>query len=195
MSLEFYESHSDNFIAQTVNVDMSVLYQRFCKHLKRGASVLDAGCGSGRDARAFSQMGYDVVAFDASTKMVDAATKRANVPVYQMKFENMKFDHHFDGIWACASLLHVPRTGLCEVLRSFSSFLKPGGVIYASFKYGEHEREKDGRYFNDLNEQSLAGYLKGVPDLQTVDVWTTPDQRPRRSDELWLNCLLTCKSA
>ena len=116
MSVEFYESNADSFIAQTADVDMAALYQRFCKHLPPGASVLDAGCGSGRDALAFFNMGYDVVAFDASPKMVDAASKRAGVPVYQMTFEDMKFDRTFDGIWACASLLHVPRAHLSDVL-------------------------------------------------------------------------------
>ncbi len=190
MSVEFYESNADSFIAQTADVDMAALYQRFCKHLPPGASVLDAGCGSGRDALAFFNMGYDVVAFDASPKMVDAASKRAGVPVYQMTFEDMKFDRTFDGIWACASLLHVPRAHLSEVLGSLGSFLRPPGVLYASFKYGEQEREKGGRYFNDLNERLLAEHLKAVPSLKTVDVWTTGDQRPDRSNERWLNCLI-----
>lgn len=100
MSVEFYEKNADSFIAQTADVDMAALYQRFCKQLPPGASVLDAGCGSGRDTLEFSRMGYDVVAFDASPKMVDAANKRAGVPVYQMTFEHMNFDQSFDGIWA-----------------------------------------------------------------------------------------------
>lgn len=190
MSVKFYENNADTFIDQTVDVDMASLYQRFSKHLNPGASVLDAGCGSGRDALAFSRMGYDVVAFDASSKMVDAASKLASVPVHQMTFEDMKFDKTFDGIWACASLLHVPRLHLSEVLRSLASFLKPTGVLYASFKYGEEEREKDGRYFNDLNEKMLAEYLEEIPDLSALEVWITSDRRPDRSAERWLNCLI-----
>lgn len=190
MSVEFYETNADSFIAQTFDVDMASLYQPFCKHLKPGASVLDAGCGSGRDALAFSRMGYDVVAFDASPKMVDAASKRAGVPVYEMTFEDMTFDQLFDGIWACASLLHVPRMHLSEVLRSLASFLKPTGVLYASFKYGEQVREKDGRYFNDLNEKLLAEHLEDVPVLSVLEVWVTSDRRPDRSEERWLNCLM-----
>ena len=190
MSVEFYEKNADSFIAQTAEVDMAALYQRFCEHLRSGASVLDAGCGSGRDALAFLKLGYDVVAFDASPRMVAATRKRAGVPVHQMTFEDMKFDRTFDGIWACASLLHVPRAHLSEVLGSLASFLKPTGVIYASFKYGEQEREKGGRYFNDLNEHLLTEHLAVVPSLKTVDVWTTGDQRPDRSNERWLNCLI-----
>lgn len=190
MSVEFYENHADSFIAQTADVDMGALYQRFCQQLAAGASVLDAGCGSGRDALAFSRMGYDVVAFDASPKMVSAARKRSSVTVYQMTFKDMQFDRAFDGIWACASLLHVPRAHLSEVLRSLASFLKPAGVLYASFKYGEEERVKGGRYFNDLNEHLLAEHLETISSLRPMDVWTTSDQRPDRSDERWLNCLM-----
>lgn len=190
MSVEFYEEHADSFIAQTAEVDMEALYQRFCRHLHSQASILDAGCGSGRDALAFSQKGYQVVAFDASRKMVDATRKRAGVPVYQMTFQDAQFDKVFDGIWACASLLHVPRDRLSNILERFSSFLVPTGILYASFKYGVEEREKAGRYFNDLNEGRLAEHLKGVPNLKILDVWTTTDQRPDRSNEQWLNCLL-----
>ena len=190
MSVEFYETNADSFIAQTANVDMAALYQRFCRHLPEGASILDAGCGSGRDALAFHTMGYDVQAFDASAKMVEAAGQRAGVPVYQMTFEDMTFEQTFDGIWACASLLHVPRTQLSAVLRGIASLLKPNGVLYASFKYGNEERNKDGRYFNDLDEARLAKHIEEVPNLNAIDVWTTSDRRPGRAEERWLNSLL-----
>lgn len=190
MSVKFYEEHADSFIAQTADVDMAEHYQRFRKHLPPDASVLDAGCGSGRDALSFSRMGYDVVAFDASQKMVDATKKRADVPVYLMTFEDMHFDQEFDGIWACASLLHVPRVRLSLILERLSSFLTSEGVLYASFKYGGEERNKGGRYFNDLNEQLLKEHLKAAPSLKLLKVWTTKDQRPERVDESWLNFLL-----
>ncbi|MGJ8590275.1 MAG: class I SAM-dependent methyltransferase [Yoonia sp.] len=191
MSVGFYERNADSFIAQTADVDMAALYQRFCKHLPPGASVLDAGCGSGRDSLAFSRMGYDVVAFDASPKMVAAARKLAGVPVHQMTFADLQFDQTFDGIWACASLLHVPRAQLADVLERLASCLNPAGVLYASFKYGDEEREKDGRYFNDLNELLLQEHLRSVPRLKLLEFWTSSDQRPDRQTETWLNCLLS----
>lgn len=193
MSVAFYESNADTFIAQTVDVDMASLYQRFCKNLKPGASVLDAGCGSGRDALAFSRMGYDVVGFDASAKMVAAASKLASVPVYEMTFQDMEFDRKFDGIWACASLLHVQRTQLPGVVRSLGEFLMPTGVLYASFKYGRQEREKGGRYFNDMDEAHLDHLASLVPSLRVLESWTTADQRPDRPKEKWLNAILTVK--
>jgi SAM-dependent methyltransferase len=191
MSVEFYEKNVESFIAQTAEVDMAELYHRFRRHLPTGAIVLDAGCGSGRDALAFSQMGYEVVAFDASPKMVAAARKRAGVPVHQMSFEDMHFDRSFDGIWACASLLHVPRADLSSAFERLASCLNPTGVLYASFKYGDEEREKGGRYFNDLDENLLADQLKRVPSLNVIEVWATTDRRPYRNNERWLNCILS----
>ena len=191
MSVEFYDDNADSFIAQTASLDMQPLYQFFCGQLPNQASVLDAGCGSGRDALAFSQMGFDVMAFDASRKMVEAARELTGLPVYQMTFEQMQFDHRFDGIWACASLLHVPRDQLSDVLVRISSYLKQTGVLYASFKYGEEERTKDGRYFNDLNDDLLGRYLQAVPTLKLFQTWITTDRRPNRHDEKWLNCLIS----
>lgn len=103
---------------------------------------------------------------------------------------HLSADQPFDGIWACASLLHVPRAHLSTILRRLASFLKPTGVLYASFKYGEQEREKGGRYFNDLNEQLLAEHLEHVPSLSALEVWMTADRRTDRSEERWLNCLM-----
>lgn len=191
MSVEFYEKNAESFIAQTAEVEMAALYQRFCEGLPQGASVLDVGCGSGRDALAFSEMGYNVVAMDASEKMVDATRERAGVATYLMTFEDLKFDQSFDAIWACASLLHVRRNELAKALKRLSLHLVPNGILYASFKYGDGEREKGDRYFNDMNEQLLAEHLVEVPNLLSREVWVTQDQRSERGDERWLNCILT----
>ena len=191
MSVEFYDQNAESFIQQTADVDMRALYDRFRRALPEGGSILDAGCGSGRDSLVFCQMGYQVVAFDASKKMVDAARLRASIPVYQMSFEDIRFDQKFDGIWACASLLHVPRKQLGKVLGSLSSLLKSDGFLYASFKYGDNEREKGGRYFNDLNEDLLRQQLAKVDSLQLFEVWLSADQRPERHEEKWINCLLS----
>lgn len=193
MSVEFYERNACNFIADTADVDMSALYKRFCKYLPVRASVLDAGCGSGRDALAFSRMGHDVVGFDASARMVAAASKLASVPVYKMTFQDMEFDRQFDGIWACASLLHVPRTQLLDVVRSLAEFLTPTGVLYASFKYGTQEREKGGRYFNDMDEAHLDHLASRVQSLRVLESWTTADQRPNRGTEKWLNVIFSAR--
>jgi SAM-dependent methyltransferase len=96
----------------------------------------------------------------------------------------------FDGIWTCASLLHVPSAELPDVVDRLRTALKPGGILYASFKYGSGEREQHGRRFTDLDEAGLAALLEQVPGLEPVETWTTSDRRPGRESERWLNTLL-----
>ena len=94
----------------------------------------------------------------------------------------------YDGIWACASLLHCERTRLKEVIGKLLRALKPEGVIYMSFKYGDSDREKDGREFTDLNEQQAQELLAQFEQVSLVDQWITVDKRPDR-EEQWLNLL------
>jgi len=190
MTLKFYEENAERFIADSAHIDMRAYYESFTKFVPAGGSILDAGSGSGRDSLAFAEMGFKVTAFDASRKMVDATRQRAKVPVVLMSFEDLAFDEMFDGIWACASLLHMPRARLAEVFIRFSNILRSSGVIYASFKYGRNEREEAGRFFCDFDEQLLSKCVDNVPSLDVVNLWVTIDQRPQRNDQKWLNCLL-----
>lgn len=189
MTLHYYQNNAQRFFEETVNVDMSSLYAAFTLHLPAGALVLDAGCGSGRDAHAFSQQGYRVDAFDASSELVALARQHTGLPVKQMTFAELNEQEKYNGIWCCASLLHVSRHELPEVMRKLASALKPGGVWYLSFKYGEGEREKEGRHFTDMTEASLLALLAAMPPIRAETLWVTRDKRPGRS-ELWLNGLL-----
>ena len=189
MTINYYQTHAQTFFDGTVNVDMASLYDSFTRHLPPGSRVLDAGCGSGRDAKAFHEMGYQVDAFDASSGMVALARQHTGLPVELMSFGEVSACNIYDGIWCCASLLHVPAVGLPAVMQKLADALKPGGVWYVSFKYGDSEREKDGRRFTDMNEAGLGAVLNGIPDIQVVELWTTQDKRPER-DEVWLNSIL-----
>lgn len=189
MSINYYQTYARTFFDGTVNVDMTTLYESFTRHLVPGARVLDAGCGSGRDAKAFSEMGYQVEAFDASSEMVALARQHTGLPVQQMTFANVNVEQHYDGIWCCASLLHVSASELPKVMQKLARALKSGGIWYVSFKYGEGEREKDGRRFTDMNEAGLQALLEATPGIASVSLWTTQDKRPGR-DEVWLNAVL-----
>lgn len=192
MTLKYYQDNAQTFFDGTVNVDMSSLYETFTKHLTPGARVLDAGCGSGRDAKALLEMGYQVEAFDASSAMVDLAREYTGLPVQLMTFADVDWKEEFDGIWCCASLLHVPGAELPRVMQKLADALKPGGVWYVSFKYGSGEREVDGRRFTDMDEVGLKGMLEAVAMIEIESLWMTRDKRPGR-DELWLNGVLQKK--
>ncbi len=189
MTLKYYQDNAQTFFDGTVNVDMSSLYEAFTQHLAPGARVLDAGCGSGRDAKAFQEMGYQVEAFDASPAMVELAQEHTGLPVKVMTFADVDWKEKFDGIWCCASLLHVPTLELPGVMRRLADALKPGGVWYVSFKYGEGEREVDGRRFTDMDEVGLGALLGSVGGIEVAEMWVTRDKRPGR-DENWMNGVL-----
>ena len=103
MTLQYYQNHAQDFFDGTVNVDMTPLYEAFTHHLPHGARVLDAGCGSGRDAKAFHEMGYLVDAFDASSAMVELARQYTGLPVQLMTFSEIDGKAQYDGIWCCGA--------------------------------------------------------------------------------------------
>jgi len=189
MTMAYYQRNAQLFFDATVGVDMASLYAPFLRLVAPGGCVLDAGCGSGRDARAFSKLGYRVEAFDASAEMVELAKAYTGLPVQQMTFSTLEAEARYDGIWCCASLLHLPQAELPEAMQRLARALKPGGVWYLSFKYGTGEREKEGRHFTDLNEASLQKLVSTLPQVSIIEQWTTQDKRPDR-DEVWLNVIL-----
>ncbi len=186
----YYTENAQAFFADTVAVGMDPLYARFLPHIPPGGHILDAGCGSGRDTLAFLQAGYRVTAFDASPTLAALAERHTGQPVQVLRFEDLAWRREFDGIWACASLLHVPAADLPEVLGRLALALRPGGVLYASFKFGRGEREHQGRRFTDLDEAGLRTLLGQVPGLTERETWVTEDLRPGRAAERWLNTLL-----
>lgn len=193
MTLEYYQHHADDFFNSTVNVDMRSLYTPFLERIPKGGRILDAGCGSGRDSKAFLQQGYRVEAFDATAEMAKLASQHTGLPVKQMTFSDVDAVNRYDGIWCCASLLHVSAAELPDAMAKLARALKPGGIWYVSFKYGDGERVKDGRRFTDLNEQGLNTLLAGLAGITLVGHWITEDKRPDRS-EMWLNALLQKRS-
>jgi SAM-dependent methyltransferase len=190
LNTDYYQQHAGTFFADTVGVDMTPLYRRFLPLMPDRAEILDAGCGSGRDARAFADLGHRVTAFDASPALVALAESHLGRPVACLRLQDVAWRQAFDGVWACASLLHVPAAELADVVGRLCRALRPGGVLYASFKYGRGEREHHGRRFTDLDEAGLAELLRQVPGLAPVETWTTGDLRAGREEERWLNALL-----
>jgi SAM-dependent methyltransferase len=187
----YYDAHAGEFCGNTASVDMSELYVPFLGEIPSGGCILDAGCGSGRDSLAFMQRGYRVVAIDASSEMVAATSRLIGQPALLMRFDEIPFDAEFDGIWACASLLHVARKDLPATLEKLAKALKAGGVFYLSFKHGDGERIEGGRFFTDMNEVFLDQLLATQPDLESLRVWITDDVRnDGRGRQRWLNGLV-----
>jgi cyclopropane fatty-acyl-phospholipid synthase-like methyltransferase len=189
-SIAYFEENSDQFIAGTVGVDMGELYEPFLRHIPQGGRILDLGCGSGRDTKFFAENFYEVIALDASSEMVAATRSLVDAEVHQMRFDEMDYTEEFDGIWACASLLHVPEQALKDIMQKCLSGLRAGGAMFQSFKYGTSERATGGRLFTDLDEKKLETLLSTLEHNLSVTHWITSDARPNRSKEKWLNAVL-----
>ncbi|MEN3977666.1 class I SAM-dependent methyltransferase [Acinetobacter sp. CWB-B33] len=187
-TIDYYNQHADEFAQATLNVDMERLYQPFLIELPKQAYILDVGCGSGRDTLAFKNKGYKVDAIDYSEELVKKATQLTGVRVQLMNFYEIDEHEVYDGIWACASLLHCERDRLAEVIGQLITALKQNGVLYMSFKYGDSDREKDGRVFTDLDEAQAKALLQLFDNVEQNQQWITLDQRPDRQEK-WLNLL------
>jgi len=185
---DYYRQNAEPFFSSTVAVDMTPLHERFLATLPAGASVLDAGCGSGRDAKAFAERGYAVTAFDASPELARLASAHCGFDVATRTFDDVDEVDAYDGIWCCASLLHVPRAALEPTIARLWRALRPGGALYASFKQGRGERDHEGRRFTDLEQEELQALLQRMPGIDVVQTWVTRDQRPQRQEH-WVNAL------
>jgi len=190
---EYYKRNARAYYDQTVNLDISNRYSPFLKLLPKNGKILDAGCGSGRDSLFFKQQGYDVVSFDISKELVELASQLIGQKVLHMSFGDLDFTNEFHGIWASASLLHIPQEEMDDVLEKLSRALKNNGVLYASFKYGDMERTDGERFFNDYNEEKLNLLMDRHKNLKTDNIWITEDIRAKRKHEFWMNVLFVAE--
>lgn len=189
-TIEYYNVYCKDYFKNTVGVDMSFHYKEFEKYLKEDSKILDIGCGSGRDSLYFMSRGYEVLAFDGSDEMVKMSSKLIGKKVIKSTFEEFNTDQEFDGLWACSSLLHVRKNDMESILKKYSSYLKPNGVFYLSFKYGNKEYEKEGRYFNCYDEESLKNVIDNIDNLIIEKFYFSQDVRKGRENESWLNVIL-----
>jgi SAM-dependent methyltransferase len=187
-SIDWYDANAEAFVARTFGPAMEGDRARFLAHVPSGGAVLDAGCGSGRDALAFVQGGYTVSAFDGSAKLAEIASANTGLPVRCLTFPEMDWDAAFDGVWACATLLHLPAAELPDVLGKIRRALRPGGVFYASFKEGTEERFANGRHFTDLNRPMLHKLLV-TADLKPIEIWGSADGRADHAGESWVSAV------
>lgn len=191
-TLDFYNNNYNDYYNNTVSVDLSKIYLQFTKTLPKAASILDLGCGSGRDSLYFKNEGYKVTAIDGSEKLAELASNLIEQDVIVSKFEELEIKDRFDGIWACASLLHLDYVELEKLLIKLEAALVNNGILYMSFKYGSTEFIDDkGRYFNLYTEEKLTTLLDKVSSLEIIKIFKTIDVIPGREDVIWLNIL--CK--
>ena len=189
-TLDYYNQNANDFVQGTLSVDFKQTQDRFLAKLPAGAYILDFGCGSGRDTKYFLENGYQVDATDGSKELCKMASDYTGIDVKCMLFEELAEIQKYDGVWACSAILHLSKGALADVLKKMAIAIKDNGVIYTSFKYGEFEGERNGRYFTDFTLEMFEEYLQRVPELQIEEYWMTGDVRPGRGEEKWLNLIL-----
>ena len=190
-TLDFYNNNSKSYIESTLSIDMSHLYKDFLKNIPKDGHILDLGCGSGRDSLEFIKRGYNITAVDGSKELSIAASKVIGQKVICNKFEDLQLTEKFHGIWACASLLHINKRDLINVIKNISSNLEDNGVFYMSFKYGEDEYiDEKGRYFNCYTEKTFKEMILAVPKLEIIKIYKSEDTIGGRNNLQWLNVLL-----
>lgn len=189
-TLNYYNINAENFYHNTVSAKFTDTQKFFLIKLRKGAYILDFGCGSGRDTKAFLDQGYRVEAIDGSAELCKLATQYTGITVRHMLFQELSAVDQYDAIWACSSILHLSLDGLSDVMRKMTAALKSNGIIYTSFKYGTFSGERNGRYFTDMTKDTFADFIRNIDGLVTEEQWISSDIRPGRGEEQWLNIIL-----
>ena len=187
--IDYYNRYAVPYYEETVGVSMEEVMESFLELLPENAEVLDLGCGSGRDTVLLEENGCYVTPLDGSKEMCKLAEVNTDKEVLLMRYEEMNFDEVFEGVWACAALVHLPLDEMKDTLQKIVQALKPEGILYFSVHKGDRDGIYGGRYFRDYSKKELTNLLDGIPELELLELWTTTDVRTNRPDRKWLNVL------
>ena len=192
-TIEYYNENVSKFVNDTQDVVFCATQDLFLSYLNEGNSILDLGCGSGRDTKYFLSKGYKVDAMDGSMEICKVASDYTGINVKCLLFNELDEIDKYDGIWACASILHLDRDDLIDVFHRIARALKDNGILYTSFKYSEFEGMRNGRYFTDFTLESFNEFQTNIPEFIIEKNWITIDARAGREDEKWLNLIMRKK--
>lgn len=187
-SISYYDANAQEYCNKSMHAESSNLYYPFLRCLSQGKHILDAGCGCGRDTKHFLSLGYQVTAIDASEAMVKFSSELTGQKNLQLDFRDLPFKETFDGIWSFASLLHISKDEIDEVVYQFTQALREEGVWYMSFKEGEGEQFDGSRLFNNYTKSSLKNLLTRHPVLNIMEIWYSSDCIGR--SQQWVNALV-----
>lgn len=193
VTIDYYNKNARDFALATNSVEFKSIQNHFIDKLPQGASILDFGCGSGRDTKYFLEQGFQVEAVDGSGELCKIASEYTGIKIKQQFFQELDECGKYEGIWACSSILHLAKPELKSVLEKMEISVKSNGIIYTSFKYGNFEGERNGRYFTDMTERTFIDLIKDIKNLMIEEQWVTSDVRPGRGEEKWLNLILRKK--
>jgi SAM-dependent methyltransferase len=196
LTLEHYDHVAENFRQGTQDHDVQQNIDALLRHIVGDPPyrILDFGCGPGRDLKAFAALGHIPTGLDGTPSFVAMARAESGCDVWQQDFLQLDLPAaYFDGVFANASLFHVPRVALAQVLGQLYGTLKPGGVLFSSNPRGQNQEGwNGGRYgvYHDIDAwrgaMTAAGFIElehyyrpaGLPREQQpwlASVWRRPD--------------------
>lgn len=183
-TLKFYADNAAAYVQHACGPTPQLA--AFLAHLPAGSAVLELGTGNGRDAAAMLGAGFAVTPSDASPELAAEAEARLGRPVRIMAFHELDDVATYDGIWACAALLHAPRTELTDDLARIHRALHPGGVFVASFKAGNGEgRDQFGRYYNYPDRATLESHYAAAAAWAALTITERPGSGYDNLPTLW----------
>lgn len=188
-TIDYYDENAQEYYRMTVDVDMSVLCDKFLEYVTPGGKIIDVGSGSGRDIKYFLRKGYKATGIDASKELC-RISRNQGLDVEEITIQEWVPKECYDGIWANASLVHIPIDDIEYFFVKAKGCLNDGGVIFASMKVGlVMDYDEKGRFFCVFDEASLMALLQKQPSLQLIDKWYSQDNLAR-SDFRWLNFII-----
>lgn len=187
---QYYNEHAHEFIESTLDVDLEPIYKKFEAYLGEGDKILDVGFGSGRDSLHFYKRGYEVVSIDYAEEIVRRGKNFLNNEVLLADFKDAEYKAEFNAIWASAVFLHFSDEEILRALNASYNALISSGYVYLSFKYGEKQEVRKGRFFNDFTEETFKSLFSRHSGFEIQEIWLTDDARKNKKGKKWLNIIL-----
>ena len=192
-TIDYYDRNADEYFARTADVTLDEIYSRFLKYIPEGGRIMDLGCGSGRDVKWFCDHGYEAYGLDASRELVSKASEEYDIPIFTGLIEEWTTSTPFDGVWCCASLMHLDDSALEQFFENLKYNLKPGGVLFMSVKSGiETGLDEQGRYFRNFTEEDVHEIITQHGEFELKELWYTEDKLSRDSFR-WMNVIIENK--
>lgn len=191
-TIAYYNDNAHQYFNTVNSADMRENCERFLNYLKPGSSIIDLGCGSGRDLKYFKEHGYLAEGLDASEKLCELARDYSGCPIICSYFLTWESERQYDAFWANASLLHLTEEEIIRFFEEKTQYLNKGGVIYFSMKSGiPTGNDEKGRFFNPFTEDLLSKILH-IPSLTLLDRWSNADSLGR-DGTVWESIILKRK--
>ncbi len=190
ISDSYYKLNASKYTSMnsdSLKVTMDDLYLPFEKYLQNNDDILDIGFGSGRDSLYFAA-NYNVTSIDVIPAFVEHGINIGLKNVKLERIEEINFENQFNGIWACASLLHLDNQQLNKALEKIIISAKNTCIFYSSFKYGDSEIIVDGRYFNNMNKAKF-NMLFNRKEFKIIEIKMTKDKLNRGNQ--WFNSYIS----